>query len=52
MKRHELGLLTERLGNSSHSQLGNKLEETRESLEEEIKAVEVAKLAGAAAAEK
>lgn len=42
----------ERLGQSSHSQLEKKLAETRASLEEEVKAVEAAKAAGIAAAEK
>lgn len=52
LRRHELGLLAERLGQSSHSQLENKLEETRRGLEEEVEAVKAAKAAGVAAAEK
>lgn len=52
LKRHELGLLDERLGQSSHSQLEAKLAETTAALEEEIAAVEEAKAAGIAAAEK
>ncbi|CAM9448409.1 unnamed protein product, partial [Laminaria digitata] len=52
LRRHELGLLVDRLGQSSHSQLENKLAETMKGLEEEGQAVEAAKAAGAAAAAK
>lgn len=52
LRRHELGLLADRLGQSSHSQLENKLAETLKGLEEEGQAVEAAKAAGAAAAAK
>ena len=52
LRRHELGLLADRLGQSSHSQLENKLAETLKGLEEEGEAVEAAKAAGAAAAAK
>lgn len=52
LRRHELSLLVDRLGQSSHSQLENKLAETLKGLEEEREAVEAAKAAGAAAAAK
>ncbi|CAM9771112.1 unnamed protein product, partial [Ectocarpus sp. 4 AP-2014] len=49
IRKQELSLLADRLGQSSHSQLETQLEETRKALEEETKAVEDAKTAGAAA---
>lgn len=49
IRRQELTLLADRLGQSSHSQLEAQLEDTRKSLEEETKAVEEAKAAGVAA---
>lgn len=49
IRKQELSLLADRLGQSSHSQLEAQLEETSKSLEEEIKAVEDAKAAGDAA---
>lgn len=52
IRRQELTLLADRLGQSSHSQLEAQLEETRKSLEEETKAVEEAKAAGVAAVER
>lgn len=52
IRKQELSLLADRLGQSSHSQLEAQLEETRKTLEEEIKAVEDAKAAGDAAVKK
>ncbi|CAM9477580.1 unnamed protein product, partial [Ectocarpus sp. 6 AP-2014] len=52
IRKQELSLLADRLGQSSHSQLETQLEETRKALEEETKAVEDAKTAGAAAVQR
>ncbi|CAM9426844.1 unnamed protein product, partial [Ectocarpus sp. 12 AP-2014] len=52
IRKQELSLLADRLGQSSHSQLEAQLEETRKALEEETKAVENAKTAGAAAVQR
>lgn len=52
LRKHQLSLLAERLRQSSHSQLENKLKETRQGLEEETTAVDTAKAAGVAALEK
>ncbi|CAM9911302.1 unnamed protein product [Pylaiella littoralis] len=52
IRKQELSLLAERLGQSSHSQLEQRLEETKKSLEEETKGVEDAKAAGVAAAQR
>eukprot|EP00903_Cladosiphon_okamuranus_P020312 g18637.t1 len=52
IRKQELTLLADRLGQSSHSQLEAQLEETRKSLEEEVKAVEEAKAAGVAAVQR
>lgn len=52
LRKHELGMLAERLGQSSHSQLETKLKETNSALEEEVAAVENARTACAAAVEK
>lgn len=49
LRKQELTLLADRLGQSSHSQLEAQLEETRKGLEDETKAVEEAKAAGVAA---
>lgn len=52
LKRHALEVLDKRLGESSHSKLESMLAEATARLEEEIAAVDAAKEAGAAAAEK
>lgn len=52
IRKQELSLLAERLGQSSHSQLEQQLEETKRNLEEETKVVEDAKAAGKAAIER
>lgn len=52
LRKQELTILADRLGQSSHSQLEAQLEETRTSLEEETKAVEEAKAAGVAAVQR
>lgn len=52
IRKQELSLLADRLGQSSHSQLETQLEETRKALEEETKAVEDAKAAGATAVQR
>lgn len=52
IRKQELTLLADRLGQSSHSQLEAQLDETRKSLEEENKAVEEAKAAGVAAVQR
>lgn len=52
IRKQELTLLADRLGQSSHSQLEAQLEETLKSLEDETKAVEDAKAAGVAAVQR
>lgn len=52
IRKQELTLLADRLGQSSHSQLEAQLEETSKSLAEETKAVEEAKAAGIAAVQR